>query len=503
MADSIRTPFTGGLLGGGSRTSGPTTKRIGTTGTAVVGGYIVSTEKNDIAVGINRYLETSNILANISIVAAGVRYFVNLVSKAGWVYEPAAGENINPDDATRFAELTEEIFSDMEQPWHRVVRRSAGYRLHGFSIQEWTAKKRDDGVIGFLDIEARPQQTIERWDVDSGGTVFGVIQSHIDTGAAIYLPRTKIVYMVDDALSDSPEGLGLARHLFEPAQRLRRFQLLEAYGFEGDLRGIPIARAPIASMDQTEPPMTEEQKTAALAPLNLFIETHIKNPELGMLLDSSVYRTEGEAGAPSSSKMWDIELLQGNGNGAEPVAKTIERLNREMARILGVEGLLLGGDKVGSLALSQDKSQNFALIVDSTLAEIAETYERDLLVTLFRLNGWPEEMMPTLKTDQTQYRDITQITQSLVDLASAGAPMAADDPAQNTVRDLVGLPIIDLDEALARAEEAERASQKAAADLLEQRRIASEASDGDDPPERDGEDPSAGENVDDLEDDDT
>jgi len=53
---------------------------------------------------------------------------------------------------------------DMERPWHRVVRRAAMYRVYGYSWQEWIAKKRDDGVIGYLDIEPRTQSTITRWE---------------------------------------------------------------------------------------------------------------------------------------------------------------------------------------------------------------------------------------------------------------------------------------------------------------------------------------------------
>src|SRR5260221_278291 len=54
------------------------------------------------------------------------------------------------------------------------------------------------------------------------------------------LPRTKIMYLVDDTLTDSPEGMGLLRHCVEPAERLKEYLEQEAIGFLRDLRGIPI-----------------------------------------------------------------------------------------------------------------------------------------------------------------------------------------------------------------------------------------------------------------------
>ena len=121
------------------------------------------------------------------------------------------------------------------------------------------------------------------------------------------------------------------------------------------------------------------------------------------------------------------------------IAQAIERLNREMARILGVEQLMLGGDGRGSMALSRDKTQSFGLIVDSTLNEMEEVVQRDYVKPLMMLNGWPEELTPRVKTEQVQHRDIEQITQALKDIAEAGAPIVPGDPAIGEIRTLLGL----------------------------------------------------------------
>ncbi len=420
-------------------------KQMGAPGTTLYGGYVNNKEKDSDLAGRNRYITYSNMLANTSIVSAGVRYFVNLVAKADWKTEPAN----NSPEAERIADLVEHMMGDMETPWHRVVRRAAMYCLWGFSVQEWTAKRRKDGAIGFLDIEPRAQVTIERWDLDITGRVAGFLQRNPQTQEEIYIPREKCLYLVDDTMDDSPEGLGLFRHLVKTAKKLERYELLEAWGFETDLRGIPVARGPFTLIETmvSDGTMDADQATALKQPMLDFISSHNRTPELGMLLDSQPWQTSDEKSTPSNVPQWNIELLQGQPGTTKEIADAIERLNREMARILGVENLLLGTDSRGSHALAKDKTQSFGLIVDGCLKEIKETFEKDFLRPLFELNGWGEELMPTFKIQKIQYRDIEQITSALDQMSRAGAPLQPNDPAINEIREIIGLshqPDVDL-----------------------------------------------------------
>ena len=429
-------PLDASVRGDAPKSSSPY-KSVGAPGTALYGGYVVSGEKESSLQGTQRFTTYSDMLANVSIVAAGVRFFANLVSKASWSVEPADDN----EQAEEMAELVEDIMGSMTTPWHRVVRRAAMYCMWGFSIQEWTAKKRDDGVIGFLDIEPRAQITITKWDVDVTGTVLGVVQTNPQNQEEVYIPRTKCIYLVDDTLNDSPEGLGLFRHVIKAARKLQRYELLEAWGFETDLRGIPIARGPFTQLEQlvTSGQLTTAQANALKQPMLDFIKSHTKTPEMGMLLDSMPYVTTDERATPSSIRQWDVELLTGDPGNLQEVASAIERLNREIARVLGVEHMLLGSDSRGSHALSQDKSQQFALIVDSCLKEMKETFEKDFLDPLWSLNGWDPALKPSFKIEKIQYREVEQVTNALEQIARAGAPLAPNDPAVNEIRTLLGL----------------------------------------------------------------
>ena len=411
---------------------------MGHPGKMIVGGFVSQDETNPALVGTARYDTFSGMLANVSIVAAGTRYFLNFIGKANWKPIPP---NDSPE-AQFEAEWTESVIDKMDTPWHRVIRRSAMFRFYGFSVQEWTARRLDDGTIGYKNISTRPQRTIERWDVDIDGTILGMIQRSPQTGEELYLPRVKTLYMVDDSIDDGPEGLGLYRHLATPAAHLQRLETLEGYNFEMDLRGVPIGRAPFAALRAAVKAgkMSEAQFNSAIGVLNTFIDKHIKSPQLGLVLDSATYTTTDEKGAPSPQKQWDVEVMQSDSaHSAVAAAATIERKNREMARILGVEHLMLGGDGQGSLALSQDKNDSFALIIDSTLQELVATMNKDFLEPLWIMNGKDPELMPRFKTDAIQHRSVESITQALKDMAAAGAIMAPDDPAIDEVRDILGL----------------------------------------------------------------
>ncbi len=426
-----------GLQGEGFDKSPPPTKSVGAPGFAIYGGYVLSQEKDARLQGTARYKTYSNILANTTIVAAGVRFFLNLIARAGWSVVPADDSS----EAQLIAEAVNKIRDDMATPWHRVVRRAAMFRFYGFSVQEWTAKRNDDGLVGFLDVESRPQRTIERWDTDESGVVLGAIQRSPQDFHESYLPRHKIVYLVDDSLDDNPEGMGLFRHLVSRATTLERYEVLEGWGFERDLRGTPIGRGPLAELQQmvNDGRLEQADVNALRAPVETFVQNALKGKDTGLMLDSAPWRGLGEQQTPIPTPQWSIELLRGATTSQPEMAKAIERINREMARVLGVEQLLLGADSTGSFALSRDKTQSFGLIVSGTLQEIKEGFERDFITPLGILNGWPKELLPSFAVEQIQYRDIEQVTGALRDMAQAGATLSPDDPAINEVRGILGL----------------------------------------------------------------
>ena len=416
----------------------------GAPGYAVYAGYINSGEQNaKLADHERRHQLYRSILVNTSIVGAACRYYLNLVGKAEWSFQPAEG-----DGEGMYAERLEEMLTkDPETPWSRIVRAGAMYRYHGFSVQEWTARKREDGVITLADVERRMQHTIERWDVDEDGTIHGIIQQRPQDSQYLYLPRAKCLYLVDDSLSDSPEGIGLLRHLVGPYDRLTRYEQLEGIGFDTDLRGIPKVYAPLDELrrkaDEGDDQDGDSNATvdSRLRGLTDFLKKHVRGLQSAVMLDSDIYRSEGDSQNASTTRKWDFDLVTGGQTAMPELAMAIDRLNREMARLMGVEQLMLGETSAGSFALSKDKTNQFYLTVDAAVSAIRDQVVRDIVKPLWMMNGWPDDMMPEIAVEAIRARDVEEISAALRDLAQAGATLELDDPIIDEVREIMGMAV--------------------------------------------------------------
>lgn len=411
---------------------------LAVSGTAIIGGYVQDNEKSADLRGTEKYRSYNDMVANTSIVAAGVRTLLNLAGNAQWRVEPAEDSG---EEGQEIADKVYDILHTMRRPWNRIVRRLASAKFYGFAVGEWTAKRLDDGTIGFKDIISIPQSTIERWITEPDGNVTGIIQTSPQTGKDVPIPREKLVYVVEDSLNDSPEGMGLLRHIADSVRRLKRLQELELWGYSNNLRGVPIARAPLAELAArvNSQQITRADADTALRGITSFCSYQTRTPDMGLLLDSAVYKGSGDQRTPSGNLQWDIELLEGGKYELKEVAEAIIRIQREIARVLGVEHLLLGENSSSSRNLSQDKTRSFGLLVDSILLSIQEAMQADLLRPLFVLNGWDMALMPTLKTEAQAFRDPAEMSATIRDLATAGVQIDRQDEVVGEIYDLMGL----------------------------------------------------------------
>lgn len=444
---------------------------MGTGGTSIYGGHIAQIERSSKWIGTQKYITSANIATNVSIVAAGVHYFLNLVAHPKWTVKPASGKstsmnrtkkafppNFNaaaggkakkppgskPDvsgEAQKLADFVQECMENVDTPWPRIVRRAGMYRFYGFGLQEWIMRKRADGQVEWKDVEPRPQFTVERWAVDEDGQIEGIMQRSPQTYELLPIPRKKLVYLVDDTLSDSPEGLGLFRHLAEPYERLKRYLDLEAKGFERDLRGTPIGRAPYTQLRKmiAASEITKEEADKLLEGIEAFVTAQVKLSDTALMVDSMPYENAAQDGMKFvSTPQWGIELLQGGAAGLSELNVAVDRIQREMARILGVEHLMMG-DTGGSRATAVDKSRNLYLIANAVLSNIAAQFNKDLIEPLWTMNGFDEDLMPTFEIEDVAFKDVAQVTQALQQMATAGAVLSPDDPVIDDVRDLLGV----------------------------------------------------------------
>lgn len=419
------------------------TKPGGTTSVEHHGGYVTSKERNPKLREKRRYQEFNEMILNQPVIGAGVRTFFAVMKQVEWTVVPIEGDA----DSERYAEAVQEVIDNLESGWPQVIQKIAGYVFFGFSVQEWTALRLPSGVIGFKDIAPRAQHTIERWEIQDDGSITGLTQRNVNSSEELYLERRRLVYAVDDALTDNPEGLGLFRQLYATYQRLETYKVIEEIGFDNDLRGVPVARVPLAELEKMVENgiITPERKSEIIEVYREFLRNHQKKRSQGFMHESETFTSPD--GDVSDVRKYDIELLRGDGSSAlADLQAAIRRERNNLAMLLSTGFLMLGEDGAGSLALSQTKIDSFFLFVTATLQYIAFVLKRDVIKALATLNGWDETSLPEFQFEEPKAQNIVEITEALRNAAAAFGPLPSAPETINKILTMIGLPTIDEDE---------------------------------------------------------
>lgn len=439
--------YLGNIFGFGAKPAPPTSPNGGD-GVQAYGGYLVSDERRPELVAPRKWITYANAY-NTAVIATGIRYRSGLLGGAKWHADP------NPRggaDAQRAVDIVQQglIDAQMSRPWNAVVRKASLYTFSGFSLFEWTIRRRpDDGMVVFSELGHRPQHTIDRWNKPSEQEPWDAVHQLTHAGNSFVIPRNRLLYCWDDLLTDQPDGVGLLRHVIELVRRLNVYEGLEGLGLETDLRGMPVGRAPIKALKAEAE--SKLGSGATEAQINAYVDTRIanlrnalanivKSPEKlqYLLLDSSTY-VGADPNTISSVQRWAVDLLQGGAAGLQEVDKAIQRLQQEIARVLGIEFALMGGGSSGSRAMHADKTSMLNMSLQTTLTEIGAFATRDLVWPLVALNGLdPDTCAPTLVAEPIAMDDVVAVCQALQALGASG--LAPDAPAWPVLYDRMGLP---------------------------------------------------------------
>ena len=415
----------------------------GIDGVMAYSGYVQTGERNQKLSLYQKWVTYANIV-NVAIVATGLRYFGNLLAGTDWHAEP---NEAGGTDADRGAEIVTEglLKAPMKKPWPQVVRKSSMYRPFGFSLHALGYRRRPDGMVVFSEIAHRPQHTIEQWRrLDETSDFDTVVQRSKETGRLYPLLLDECFYCVDDTLSDHPEGVGLLRHIVEIVEDLERYEKLERIAYHSDLGGTPIGRAPLAEIESklAGKPQAEIEAAKALASrvLTDVMENRIKSPErlMYVLLDSATYKGV-DPNVITTILKWGLEIIKSETNGLPEVNAVIQRELLQIARLLGIEFVMQGGDGKGSYAQHEDKTSMFATNLQTTLNELGWFATTQLGRRLVARNGLdPDTAAPTLVAEPISTEAVEIATRSLANLALAGLNPA--DPARNVIRKRLRLP---------------------------------------------------------------
>lgn len=423
----------------------PETDPAGAAGTALIGGWPDFKEKKaQLATLPERMRTFDDAKANVAIIGTGLRNFYTLVDGVTWRVMP---------DVTRLApdedrDALEDLCRRVEARWAKlnvklavIARRQCAAKIDGAAIQAWTAVEDEDGGLRIGRCDVRPVGTIERWVRDEFGELVGVFQRDPESQQELWIPRSRMIYSVDDQLTDNPAGMGLMRHAMTDVRVMGVYEQLEGTGYQTDMRGLPVGYAPLAKLRQMvkDGLMTEEEYRQRKGTLDKILSNHVKTGNLSVLLDSAVYRNPD--GTLSSVKEYGIELVRGDqGSKYEAIKKAIEHRELRIARLFGQEHLFIGSQgNSGGYGQSKDRSKSFGQMVNSTVISVGSDLDRDLLRVELELMGEDPDSPISCTPDASNLRDVTEAVDVVWKLSQA-QPIQPGDPIINHVRALAKLP---------------------------------------------------------------
>lgn len=436
---------------------GPEAERTrGVGGTPIHNGWVQLPEQNArLLVPDARFKTFDQNKSNVAVIGTGVRYLLTLFSGIDWTIVP--DEKLPGHDDESVKALIEEVEVDlatMNVPLKVVARRQALSHTDGLAIQAWRAGRKPDGKLGIVECSVRPPRTIERWDIDpTTGAVLGVFQRSPGDGSEHYIERQFMIYTVDDQLSDAPVGMGIMRHAVTDAHTMGVYERYEAIGYESDMKGIPVGRAPLGRLEALRKAgdLTEAEYRARVDALKKILDNHVKTGKLSILLDSATY--EQPDGSPSNVYQYSLELLRGDqGTKYAAMDAAIDRRELRLARLFGIEHLFIGASSKGGYSQSKDRSKSYGQMVTSLAEVVAFDLRRDLIRPILILRGLDPDAPIKVLPDATNLLDAAEAADVAWKMAQAGMVFTPDDPSNNAIRrraKLPPMPVLDDDTMLA------------------------------------------------------
>ena len=286
-------------------------------------------------------------------------------------------------------------------------------------------------MIGWQKLPIRAQETLFRWEYDNADNLLGMTQYAPPDYTFATIPIEKAIHFRTKSRKNNPEGRSVLRNAYRPWYFKRRIQEIEGIGIERDLAGFPILYAP-DGMDIWED--TEEMRMAYARGEE--IVSSIRRDALeGLVLPGSP-DTTGQA------KGWRLELLASSGKRQFDTSAVIERYDNRIAMCTLADFIFLGHEKVGSFALSSDKTELFSMAIGAFLDIICEAFSDQAIPRLIDLNGDHFAGItdyPYMSHGDVESQDVEKLARFLKDLTGSGI-IIPDEELEDYVREEANLP---------------------------------------------------------------
>jgi len=358
---------------------------------------------------------------------------------------------VDDSDAAKVeADFVTSVLDDMDHTLDDHVAEALSYLSYGFGWFEVIYKRRvgptersdkkhskyTDGRLGVKKIAARAPWTINKFDVNQKtGDVLGIEQSVGLMNGRNYIPLNKSLYYRTTSLNGDPSGRSILRNAYTSYEYLNNLQSIEAIAVERELAGIPVARIPAEYLSGD----ASASQSGFVHNLQQILRDVKFNEQGYIILPSDTYPDKD--GAPSTTRLVDIELMASNGKRNIDINPIVNRYQHDIARSVLSEFLLLGTSG-GSYALSKSKTDLFLRALESYIQAIVDVLNKQLVERLWELNGLNYDLMPCIKAGDVAPHDLREVSSFLRNLNGADIDVSAHP---EVVNDLMSIAELEFD----------------------------------------------------------
>jgi hypothetical protein len=344
-----------------------------------------------------------------------------LIRQVKWELKPAGKGRA----AKQAAEHVSSCLHDMSNTWNDTISEILTFLPYGWAFFEIVYKRRegesdnpetrsnyDDGKIGWRKLAIRAQDTLSRWEMDGDGGIRGMWQQTLN-GAEVLIPIEKALLFRTTTQRGNPEGRSILRNAYRPWYFKKHIENIEGIGIERDLAGLPVAYVP---PDIMRPDADVSQK-AVYEQIKRIVVNIRRDAQEGVIFPMS-YDDKGNL-------RYELKLLSSGGSRQFDTDKIITRYDQRIAMTVLADFILLGHDKVGSFALSSDKTDMFVVAIPR----------------LVKLNGWTAEDSPTLEHSDIESVDLNEISGYIKNLVGSGASLFPNPAMERWLLAQAGVPV--------------------------------------------------------------
>ena len=355
-----------------------------------------------------------------------------LVRQASWNVEPG-GSTAKDREA---AEFVKSCMDDMQQTWIDTISEILSFLTYGWSFHEIVYKRRmgrtkdnrtsskyDDGLIGWMKLPIRSQETLYQWEYDDQDNLIGMTQMPPPEFGLITIPMNKAMLFRTRSRKDNPEGRSILRTAYRSWYFKRRIQEIEGIGIERDLAGLPVITTP-EGMDIWD--KDDEDMNAIRTGLEAMVKNIRRDSTEGLVLPFG----------------YTFELTSTGGSRQFDTNSIIARYDTKISQTVLADFIQLGHESVGSFALSSDKTNLFSMAICAFLDIICQTFNSQGIPALLDINGDHFAGVtdyPRLTHGDIEDVDLATVATFIKDMTSIGV-IIPDESLEDYVRQLGKLP---------------------------------------------------------------